>query len=213
MPIFLATRKDTGCMVAVKTMLEFCFKIATLLLTLFYAAVRSIYQYRYNQKHKKRRVHFLRESFLVTLVAVCWWGSTGLYVFTNFLENGSFHLHTIARIAGGCIMFASIVYFWRVHSFLGKHWSPVLEIEHEHTIIETGPFRTVRHPMYSAIIVSILSQGLLTANLFVLIPSLVSFLFLCWIRIPAEEKMLEEEFGEEYAKYKSRTWIFFPWVL
>ena len=58
MPIFLATRKDTGCMVAVKTMLEFCFKIATLLLTLFYAAVRSIYQYRYNQKHKKRRVHF-----------------------------------------------------------------------------------------------------------------------------------------------------------
>ncbi len=193
-------------------MQESVFKTAVFALTAFYAAVRAVYQMQYRRRHKKLRVHMLRESVLVTLVAVFWWGPTALYAFTTWIDFASIALPDWLRISGGIGMFVSIVFFWRVHSFLGKRWSPVLELEHDHTLIQDGPFRRLRHPMYSAIFASILFQFPLCANWIVFIPALASFLLLCVIRIPSEEAMLQKEFGSAYRDYSSRSWRLIPWI-
>jgi protein-S-isoprenylcysteine O-methyltransferase Ste14 len=67
----------------------------------------------------------------------------------------------------------------------------------------------MRHPIYSAYIVFMISMALITANWFfiaLLVLSIVVFAF----RIPKEEQMLIETFGEEYKTYIQRTGGLFP---
>ena len=114
------------------------------------------------------------------------------------------------RGAGLLLCGASLVLLWRVHAALGAEFSPRLELREEHTLIERGPYRTVRHPMYTSGFLLIFGYGLLTANGVVLGLPLAALLLLVVLRIPDEEAMLTERFGDAYRAYCARTGRFFP---
>lgn len=186
------------------------YKIICFALIACYALVRAPYQWRYKPSSKKKRISALREAVLVSLVTLGWWGSSALYVFSDILNAGRVQLPDWIRIFGAVLMLAGIVFFWVVHHFLGTRWSPVLELDAEHTLIESGPYRHIRHPMYSAIWLSIFGQSFLCANWLLALGAAGTFLVLCWIRIPDEERMLEAELGAEYRSYKERTGMLLP---
>jgi protein-S-isoprenylcysteine O-methyltransferase Ste14 len=92
---------------------------------------------------------------------------------------------------------------------LGRQFSPQLQLRQEHHLVTSGPYARVRHPVYTAMFGFGLSLALVSANWFFLGFFILSLIGL-WVRVPREEKMMLEQFGEQYQEYMQRTGRFFP---
>jgi protein-S-isoprenylcysteine O-methyltransferase Ste14 len=100
----------------------------------------------------------------------------------------------------------------RSHSDLGRYWSVTLELRESHRLITEGIYRYVRHPMYAALFLYSIGQALVVPN-WVAGPSyFVTFGILFALRIGAEEGMMLEAFGDEYAAYRARTKLLVPGI-
>jgi protein-S-isoprenylcysteine O-methyltransferase Ste14 len=102
------------------------------------------------------------------------------------------------------------VLFWTwVQVTLDTQWSPQLQLTKEHRLITTGPYARIRHPLYAGMCGWFVSLSLLTANWIFVGVCVLTFAGLLW-RIPKEEQMMIEAFGDEYKKYMDRTGRLFP---
>lgn len=97
------------------------------------------------------------------------------------------------------------------HRALGEYWSAGLELKTRHSLITSGPYRYVRHPMYTAVFGFFSSLGIVTANWLIIVPAIaiVSVLF---VRIRFEESMLRDRFGDLYEAWADSTGALFPRV-
>lgn len=87
-----------------------------------------------------------------------------------------------------------------VHRHLDKQWSIALELAEDHKLITSGPYKRIRHPMYLGIFIYTAGMILVSSDILVLL----FFGFTIWVnyrRIPEEEQMMIEEFGDEYRSY------------
>ena len=93
---------------------------------------------------------------------------------------------------------------------LGKSWSDTPRMMKEQTLITSGPYRTIRHPIYTAFILILGSSLFISANWLI---------GLCWIgmtllevasRIGFEESLMIEFFGEQYSEYMKKTGRLLP---
>lgn len=100
------------------------------------------------------------------------------------------------------------LFVW-THVVMGRLWSPNLQLRPGHRLITNGPYTRIRHPMYSAIIGWMMSLGLVAANWIPLVfAALAALNFI--LRIQPEEKMMLQQFGDEYRDYMKRTRRLFP---
>jgi protein-S-isoprenylcysteine O-methyltransferase Ste14 len=102
--------------------------------------------------------------------------------------------------------------FYRSHADLGTNWSITLELREQHHLITQGVYRRIRHPMYLALALYSVGQALIIPNWVAGPSNLVAFAILLALRIRAEERMMIEGFGAEYAAYSMRTKRFIPGV-
>ena len=110
---------------------------------------------------------------------------------------------------GIIIALVPIFFLIWVHQHLDKQWSIALELQEGHKLIKTGPYKYVRHPMYLGIF--IYTSGLMMICLDVLVILFFSFSILVnYRRIPREEQMLIDEFGDEYLEYMKQSGRLFP---
>ncbi len=110
----------------------------------------------------------------------------------------------------GFILGMAAVLFWTwTQVALDRQWSPQLQLTKGHQLITVGPYARIRHPLYSAMFGWGIALALLTANwIFVGIGALM-VIGLLW-RVPKEEQMMLEAFGDEYKIYMGRTGRFLP---
>ena len=113
------------------------------------------------------------------------------------------------RWAGFALGLASLGFWSWTQVALGKEWSPQLQLREEHHLVTTGPYSRIRHPLYTAMLGYGTSLALVTAN-WVFIVLAVAVIAGLFARVPKEEQMMIEEFGEEYKAYMQRTGRFFP---
>lgn len=97
-----------------------------------------------------------------------------------------------------------------VHWALDVNFSALLHLRDEHSLVTTGPYRWVRHPMYTALFVFLAGLTLLTRNLIPGVAPAVGLAVLVALRVPREEAMLAERFGEAWEEYCRRTGRFVP---
>jgi protein-S-isoprenylcysteine O-methyltransferase Ste14 len=132
-----------------------------------------------------------------------------VYTFTSRLDGADYRLPREARESAGgvgMIIFAMAVWlFWRSHADLRRNWSPSLELREGHELVTAGVYRSVRHPMYASMWLWGVAQALLLQNWIAGWASLVMFMPLYLLRVPREERMMLDEFGEEYRAYMDRT--------
>ena len=102
--------------------------------------------------------------------------------------------------------------FYRSHADLGTNWSITLEVREHHRLITHGVYRLIRHPMYSALVLYSLGQALVIPNWVAGPSNLIAFAVLFALRVGAEEKMMVQQFGDEYAAYTARTKRLLPRV-
>jgi protein-S-isoprenylcysteine O-methyltransferase Ste14 len=88
---------------------------------------------------------------------------------------------------------------------LGRNWSGVLELYEQHELVTEGPYRFVRHPMYTSVYLKGIGILLLSANWIVGGGYLAAVTLMYALRVRDEEQMMLEHFGEEYRSYMSRT--------
>jgi protein-S-isoprenylcysteine O-methyltransferase Ste14 len=79
-----------------------------------------------------------------------------------------------------------------------------------HQVIKQGVYGSIRHPVYAAISLFSLAQGLLLENWIAGWAALVSFSILVLVRMPREEAMMSEFFGQEYRRYIQQTGRLLP---
>ncbi len=95
---------------------------------------------------------------------------------------------------------------------LGKNYSGTVVIKDSHTLVTSGPYRWVRHPIYTSYFALALSLFLLTTNWFIGLVLLALSILLA-SRVEGEEALLLERFGDEYRAYMQRTGRFLPRLL
>jgi protein-S-isoprenylcysteine O-methyltransferase Ste14 len=95
-------------------------------------------------------------------------------------------------------------------SVLGKNFFGGLKIREEHQLIQNGPYRWMRHPMYTAFLLLGLGFFFLSGNWLIGGAWLAAIGLVIATRMPGEEAMMAEQFGEDYEEYEVRTGRFLP---
>lgn len=122
----------------------------------------------------------------------------------------SLHVPVSIRLFGIFAATVSIVSIFHIHSILGRNFSASLRIWDDHTLVTYGPYRWVRHPLYTAWLIFFSSLFLITANWVIGILGVSLEAFVMLIRTSREEAMLQDTFGDQYRDYMARTGRFFP---
>jgi protein-S-isoprenylcysteine O-methyltransferase Ste14 len=111
---------------------------------------------------------------------------------------------------GYTLALAGVALLAWAHASLGANFSPWLEIRTEHALVTYGPYRWVRHPIYSAGLLLVLGTGLLSANLLLLLCPAAALALLLRVRLPDEEAMLAAQFGAAHRAWAERTGRLLP---
>jgi protein-S-isoprenylcysteine O-methyltransferase Ste14 len=114
---------------------------------------------------------------------------------------------------GWCGLVVEVLFlalFYASHRWLGRNWSVTLEIRDGHRLVTDGPYKYVRHPMYSSFWLWAIAQALLLPNWVAGLSGVVGVGLLYFGRIGAEEALMRKSFGDEYRSYAQRTGRVFP---
>jgi protein-S-isoprenylcysteine O-methyltransferase Ste14 len=111
----------------------------------------------------------------------------------------------------GIIMTAAgmVLLVW-ARQTLGSNWSQTVSAKEGHELITSGPYRYVRHPMYTGGLIGCLGSAVVAGGGFVFLFVLLTPLFL-W-RTGAEDRLMAQQFPNEYPEYKKRTKALIPFV-
>ena len=95
---------------------------------------------------------------------------------------------------------------------LGRNWSGAVTLKEEHELVELGPYRFVRHPIYTGILTMFFATALAQGHLSGFVGTLLMFASF-WIKLRDEEKLMLQQFPERYADYRRRAKCIIPFVL
>jgi protein-S-isoprenylcysteine O-methyltransferase Ste14 len=112
----------------------------------------------------------------------------------------------------GCGVATIGLLLW-IHRALDKNFSTTARIRADHTLITSGPYRWVRHPMYPVLMLFSLAAFLLSANWFIGAPPILIVALIMATRPPKEEQLLIAKFGDQYRAYMQQTGRFLPRVI
>jgi protein-S-isoprenylcysteine O-methyltransferase Ste14 len=116
-------------------------------------------------------------------------------------------------VAVGALVFAAGLAFraWAVHE-LGRFFKFTVVVQTDHQVVDTGPYRLIRHPSYTGLLTLELGLGIMLGTWLsipaCLLPPLIAFS----IRLVTEERVLARELGDPYRAYMARTKRLLPYV-
>ena len=177
-------------------------------------AITFVIRFPHAQANKANQIatsaHDLSERILLPTMFLAMMVLPLVTIATPYLDFAVYVLPSWVILPGLVLQFTFWWLFWRSHADLGRNWSPGLETRDEHKIIQTGIYARIRHPMYAAIWLQALSQPLLIHNWLGGAFILIAFSAMYFIRVPREEAMLVERFGDAYLAYMDHTGRIWP---
>jgi protein-S-isoprenylcysteine O-methyltransferase Ste14 len=135
-----------------------------------------------------------------------------IWIASPAFSFAEYPLRTGPLIAGIAFLAVGLWFFHRSHADLGTNWSITLEVREQHRLITEGVYGSVRHPMYMALLLYSVGQALVIPNWVAGPAYLIAFGILFAFRVRAEERMMLDQFGDQYAKYAARTKRLVPGV-
>jgi protein-S-isoprenylcysteine O-methyltransferase Ste14 len=174
--------------------------------------IRYPHDRRSRRTPKRRRSDSARESVLMAISATGLGILPAIYVFGNAPAFANYAFRPWQAWLGAAVFAAALWLFYRTHKDLGRNWSVTLEVREHHTLVTSGVYARVRHPMYSAFWLWAIAQALLLPNWIGGPAGLVGFGALFFLRVGREEALMIETFGEEYRRYMARTARVLPGV-
>ncbi|HVY81384.1 MAG TPA: isoprenylcysteine carboxylmethyltransferase family protein [Steroidobacteraceae bacterium] len=117
----------------------------------------------------------------------------------------------LARAVGVALFVLGAALRWYSIFYLGRYFTVDVRVAEQQPVVDTGPYRFIRHPSYTGAFMQFLGLALCIANryaILMLVPIVLVFLY----RIHVEERALERGLGERYASYRRRTKRLIPFV-
>lgn len=141
----------------------------------------------------------------------------GILVWTftpGFMAWSAIPFPAWVRWAGlGLGLFAVFLNAWSHKTLsqkLGADFDPALRLLKVPALVTEGPYKIMRHPIYFAFLLMQVSVLLLTSNWFIGFCGLAIIISVIAIRVPEEEKLLIEQFGDEYVNYIKNSGALLP---
>ena len=113
----------------------------------------------------------------------------------------------------------SIVFFvpasllsWTGTRALGRQWRIDAGLSADHKLVMSGPYRLVRHPIYTSMLGILLGSGLLITPWWLLLPSVLLFIIGTEIRVRIEDNLLASQFGQRFREYQQRVPAYIPFL-
>jgi protein-S-isoprenylcysteine O-methyltransferase Ste14 len=117
------------------------------------------------------------------------------------------------RIALSVFFFAlAVLLSWTSVRALGRQWRIDAGLNAEHELIRRGPYRVVRHPIYSSMFCLLLATGFMLSPWLLLLASVVVFIVGVEIRVRVEDALLLGRFGDKFREYRRAVPAYIPYV-
>lgn len=191
---------------------ELTFRVVTIVLFIVVVVIGLYYRLRAAQSGEKisRREEGLPTMILLRFFGFSAWIGLLIYMLNpRWMLWSTFSLPGWLRWTGAGFGIVTVPLIYWMFSSLGKNVTDTVVIRKEHSLVTHGPYRWVRHPMYSITFLAVVGFGLLSANWFVGLTGIVAVVLLV-VRTPVEEGKLIGKFGDEYRQYMKHTGRFFP---
>jgi protein-S-isoprenylcysteine O-methyltransferase Ste14 len=138
--------------------------------------------------------------------------AVGVFLIAGVLRGGSLAVHSLILGVIGALLFAcgiALAVWARLH--LGRNWGMPTSQRAEPELVTSGPYRFIRHPIYSGLLIAMLGTALVD-NLIglIVVAVLVAYFYYCGI---VEERNLSATFPEAYPEYRDRTKMLVPFLL
>lgn len=118
----------------------------------------------------------------------------------------------VIKYAGIAIIITGMILRFAAVRSLGKFFTVDVTIRKDHQLKKDGLYKYLRHPSYSASLISFIGYGISLNNWLSLLLITILIIAAFIVRINVEEKALTEQFGAEYAAYKARTKALIPFI-
>jgi protein-S-isoprenylcysteine O-methyltransferase Ste14 len=133
--------------------------------------------------------------------------------FGHSLLREQFVPHTILAYSIGLgLALAGAVLAIYSRALLGRNWSATVQLKQDHELITQGPYRLIRHPIYTGFLLLFLGNAIMVGDWRGLLAVAIVFVSF-WRKLRLEEKWLTQHFGEPYRIYQRRTKALIPAVL
>jgi len=175
------------------------------------SVIRKVYTFRCRGSKAAKKRRSLVDIILISAAGVGM-AAPLLYLFSPWLDFANYDLSGWLGWIGTVVFAMALFLLWRSHVDLGRNWSATLQIRREHSLVTDGIYCYIRHPMYAAHLLWAIAQGLLLENWLAGWAFLVISVPFYLLRVPKEEKLMLEQFGQEYRQYISRTGRIIPYL-
>ena len=140
---------------------------------------------------------------------ILWFSAIGYLIYPPLLAWSKAGLPGWVRWCGTGIGVIGVFLTYWLFSSIGNSITPTVATRKDHQLITRGPYRWVRHPLYTVGTLNFIAFAIMADNWFIAALAVFAFILLA-IRTPNEEAHLIEKFGNEYREYIRRTGRFFP---
>lgn len=138
------------------------------------------------------------ELLLLAVFVVLWMGPGA------WLDGRWLPLPAALAPAGIAVAACGAAFTIMARGCLGQNWSAAATIKRGHELVLQGPYRLVRHPIYTGVFLTVIGTALASGELrHLLVVPLVFLAF--WVKARAEERLLLGEFGDQYAQYRRQV--------
>lgn len=170
--------------------------------------------YRYQAEKAGEKISWNEEGAVVMILlrffGLLGWGSVIVYLINpEWMKWAEIPLPAMARWIGVITGVIAVPLLYWLFKSIGTNITQTVKTRKEHKLVTNGPYRLVRHPLYSVGTLLFTSFALMASNWFIGLTTLIGLVMLM-VRLPKEEKNLVEKFGEEYKEYAKRTGRLIP---
>ena len=128
-----------------------------------------------------------------------------IFHFLNFAP-----VNPVVSSIGVILCAAGMAFFVWARQRLGRNWSQTVSTKKGHELVTSGPYRYVRHPMYIGGFIACIGSAIVGGGAWIFLLVILGAIFL-W-RVGAEDKLMAQQFPNEYPDYKKRTKALIPFV-
>jgi protein-S-isoprenylcysteine O-methyltransferase len=95
--------------------------------------------------------------------------------------------------------------------YLGGNWSAAVTLKQDHTLVRSGPYSIVRHPIYAGLLVGLLGTAIVLGELRCFLG--VALAAIAWkIKSVSEEALMLQQFGDQYTRYRTQVKALVPYL-
>ena len=138
-------------------------------------------------------------------------------IFRGYRLGSPFNVHIIPEtdailVAAAILCLCGLGFCLWARAVLGRNWSGTITLKENHELIVRGPYRLVRHPIYTGLLAMLIATAMEQGHIAGMIGLALTFISF-WIKLNNEEELMRAQFPDQYAAYQERVKRIIPFIL